>query len=679
MDFGGNRAGYCVRSGGESRDGMHLKMARSILAGFAALMLLSACGKNSGGPQSPVNVFPQAHAGSAQAVISGATVTLNGGASNDPDGSITAYSWTQTAGPAVTLSSTTVAQPTFVAPSVTTAVVLRFSLVVTDNLGAKSSAATVAVTVSSSGGGVVTLTGQVRFERATFLNISPGGLNYAAPTLQPAREVALRILDAGSLAELATGSTNSSGAYSFNVPGNANVVVQVVARMVRETTPGPRWNVRVQNGTGSLAPYSYNSPAFNTSVGVQNIDIPTGISAAGAAVPAQQRPSGPFAILDTIYRAMQTVEAVAPNTLFPPLYVNWGLANSGPGSGTFFSPSPSGHYIALLSDLTEDTDEFDEHVVAHEFGHYLENNFSRSDSIGGPHGLGDRLDMRVAFGEGFGYAFAAIVLNSTDSRDSFFHTQSSTHTASGFNIETNPPGGGSGSGCWCSETSIWSLIWDLHDASPNGTDGADNISIGFAPIWQVMTDAQRTTPAMTSIFSFAAALKTARPVDAAGIDALLAAQNIDAAGIEPFASTQTNVPFANLLPLYPIITPGVPVNVTNVGTRTPQERVYNKAGNRSFLRFTPAANATVNISVVTSNTNVAPSTADPDFLVWRSGNLVAIEDDAPDQEPARTETGALNVQAGQTYIIEAYDCANGCEAEPVQGIAGEYTLTVTIN
>ncbi|MDQ2640999.1 MAG: hypothetical protein M3Y79_10540, partial [Pseudomonadota bacterium] len=65
---------------------MQLKFSGSILAGFVALLLLGACGGNSGGPQQPVNVFPKANAGSAQAVISGATVTLNGSGSNDPDG-----------------------------------------------------------------------------------------------------------------------------------------------------------------------------------------------------------------------------------------------------------------------------------------------------------------------------------------------------------------------------------------------------------------------------------------------------------------------------------------------------------------------------------------------------------------------------------------------------------------
>src|SRR5690606_1658727 len=132
-----------------------------------------------------------------------------------------------------------------------------------------------------------------------------------------------------------------------------------------------------------------------------------------------------------------------------------------------------------------------------------------------------RLDMRVAFGEGFGYGFAAIVLNDPDARDS--GSVGGTQFASRFNVEVNPPAAGAGGlGCWCSESSVWSIIWDLYDTV---ADGSDNISIGFAPIWEVLTGAQRNTPAMTSIFSFAAALKQARPGDVAGIDALLTGQN----------------------------------------------------------------------------------------------------------------------------------------------------------
>ena len=34
-------------------------------------------------------------------------------------------------------------------------------------------------------------------------------------------------------------------------------------------------------------------------------------------------------------------------------------------------------------------------MIAHEFGHYIEYNFSRADNIGGPHGVGDKLDIRA--------------------------------------------------------------------------------------------------------------------------------------------------------------------------------------------------------------------------------------------------------------------------------------------
>jgi hypothetical protein len=639
---------------------MHLKVARSILAGIAALLLV-ACGGGVEGE--PNNFFPSANAGSAQSVVSGANVTLDGSGSSDPDGSIAAYSWTQTAGTAVTLTNATTAQPTFVAPTVTAFTTLAFRLVVTDNRGAQSSGATVTVNVSPTSAGVVTLSGVVRFARVPFMAGSPFGLDYANPVLQPSRGVVVRVLDATASTQLATGSTDSSGAYSFSLPGNTNVIVQVVARMQRDTSvPLPRWNVRVQNGQAG-SPYTFNSAVFNSSVGTQNVDIPTGISPTGTAIVGQQRSSGAFAILDTIYTAMQAVVNVAPNTSFPALYVDWGSQVQ----GTFFSPS--GQFIGLLADLTQDTDEFDQHVVAHEFGHYIENNFSRSDSIGGSHSLGDRLDMRVAFGEGFGYGFAAIVLDNTDSRDSAV-TPGGVQFASRFVVEDNPTSGPGGSGCWCSESSVWSLLWDLYDAAP---DGSDNISIGFAPIWQVMTGAQKNTPAMTSIFSFAAALKQILPGDAAGIDALLTGQNIDATGIDAFASTETHAPFGNMLPLYPVITPGATVVVGNSGVRTPTERLYNKAGNHSFLRYVAPTSKLVTVSVTTSNPNGNP---DPDFRVFRAGVQQSFNSEDP---PALTETGTFNATAGVTYIIDAYDCANGCDPDPPQGTAGDYNLTVTID
>lgn len=73
-------------------------------------------------------------------VLEGATVQLNGSGSYDPDLDTLSYEWVQIGGgPTVTLSDANVANPTFVAPSVTATTTLRFKLKVTDPSGKNDS------------------------------------------------------------------------------------------------------------------------------------------------------------------------------------------------------------------------------------------------------------------------------------------------------------------------------------------------------------------------------------------------------------------------------------------------------------------------------------------------------------------------------------------------------------
>ena len=93
---------------------------------------------NDAGTCSP----PVANAGPDQTVFVSSNVQLDGSASSDPNNDPLTYSWQQTSGPTVTLSSTTTVNPTFTAPAAPA--VLVFQLTVNDG----ASTATDSVTIN---------------------------------------------------------------------------------------------------------------------------------------------------------------------------------------------------------------------------------------------------------------------------------------------------------------------------------------------------------------------------------------------------------------------------------------------------------------------------------------------------------------------------------------------------
>src|SRR5690606_4768445 len=103
--------------------------------------------------------------------------------------------------------------------------------------------------------------------------------------------------------------------------------------------------------------------------------------------------------------------------VFAPMVAYWSTSNRpangdkaiGEISTSHWQPGTDRPGLYILGDADNDTDEYDTAVVVHEWGHYFESTLSRSDSIGGPHGGGDLLDMRVAFGEAWGNALAGMV------------------------------------------------------------------------------------------------------------------------------------------------------------------------------------------------------------------------------------------------------------------------------
>ncbi|WP_299691615.1 glycosyl hydrolase family 18 protein [uncultured Vibrio sp.] len=101
----------------------------------------------AGGATAPVNRQPTAAAGADQFVEGPASVTLDGSASKDSDGTIASYTWSQASGTSVTLTNANTAVASFDIAEVTLQQTLTFSLTVTDNEGATSTD-TIAVTVN---------------------------------------------------------------------------------------------------------------------------------------------------------------------------------------------------------------------------------------------------------------------------------------------------------------------------------------------------------------------------------------------------------------------------------------------------------------------------------------------------------------------------------------------------
>src|SRR5262245_27953211 len=252
----------------------------------------------------------------------------------------------------------------------------------------------------------VVVSGQVTYDRVPA--VLGQGLVYAQTVAQPARGVTVELLQSGSVS--ASTTTDAIGNYSFaNVPANTDVSIRVRAEMLRVGTPS--WNFRVLDNVNGDALYTLAGAVFNTGTAnvTRNLHAASGW---GGAAYTTTRSAAPFAILDVAYDAVQLVLTAEPLAVFPALDFHCSTANvpvdgTGPGEiGSSRFQSDIG--ILLVGAADQDTDEYDRHVIAHELGHYLEHYFSRSDSIGGPHALSDQLDMRLAFGEAWGPAFAAM-------------------------------------------------------------------------------------------------------------------------------------------------------------------------------------------------------------------------------------------------------------------------------
>lgn len=520
-------------------------------------------------------------------------------------------------------------------------------------------------------GGTVTVSGTISYE---FVPPNDGcnGLNFSAITERPVRGATVVLLN-DSGAELARAPSGNTGGYSFsNVPANTNIRIRVLAES--KHSAGASWDVEVRDNvdTSPSPPPLRNRPLYAMDSGVFN----TGDSDIGRDLLAQSgwdlgsnqytaaRVAAPFAILDTIYTGLQFIVAVDPDVVLPPLDVFWSVNNTADHDGIPDEDTGElgGSYYAfdidslfLTGDASSDTDEFDAHIVGHEWVHFLDDTIFRSDSRGGTHRLGDKLDSRLAWSEGWPTAMAAMFLGSP----SYCET-GTPGTNAGFEI--NAEAGFFGGQGWFDEVGMVRFVYDLWDTTSEGTDFG---SVGFAPIYEVMANGQRTTLAAANIFSFAVELKAI--VDVNG-DALIDSQlgdemTVQGPLLDIWGTNESNdggaAQPADVLPIY--IDMVADSTTTNICSNSQFDRSLTKDGNKlseyRYIRLSvPMADE---YNVVIESTTPTPPTpdpsdadqSDPDMILWQRGNVVLeLLSEAENVETGRTPF----LQAG-TYVADLRD------------------------
>ncbi len=503
----------------------------------------------------------------------------------------------------------------------------------------------------------VLLSGQITFDHVPFDSRRFKGLNYPGTVARPARGVTVQLLD-DRRQVTATGQTDDQGYYQLTAWKNTDVQVRVLAELASRGT-GFR-EIKVRDNTRANAHYALDGALVRIGDSPQHRDLHAASGWAGGGYTAP-RSAAPFAILDSIYSGLQTVLQVAPDLVLTPLDVYWSpdnitlrgdLAKGEIGTSFFTSAGPA---IYLLGAANNDSDEYDRAVVQHELAHYLEHELGRPESVGGSHNINSRLDLRVAFSEAWGNAFAGMVSGDPLYRDSLGSNQSSNYV---IDVETTSLGQKG----WFSEDTVQSIFYDLFD---DAADRNDTISLGFQPIFSALfSDEFLDAPGVSSIYSFTEVLKQHNPAFAPAIDQLLTDSSIFGRGWLGNGeknSGQTN----HALPVFTALTPGTARDVCS--DNSVQE--YNGLAVRRLLAVSLLKSATYRF--VARNSGGALAVSNPQMRLLQRGEQLVSSRSAS----ANVETFSRSLTAGD-YVLEVYEEGNVDRDTSTGGLA---CFTVTVN
>lgn len=486
----------------------------------------------------------------------------------------------------------------------------------------------------------VKITGVVTYDRVPVEADSMGSarLNYDKTYSATGKYLLVKAIDANGQVVSKT-TTNQNGQYNLNVPENTPVKIRVYARMFKDNV----WDVSVVDNTNQKSNYVLEGALHNSGTKTTQRDLHASSGWGGQGY-TQPRDAAPFAILDSVNTIMQKIVQASPDIKFPNLLINWSINNVSVGGDTSLGHIGTSSYTAhdgnmwVLGDANADTDEYDEHIIIHEWAHFFEDKFSRSDSIGGAHSSGDTLDIRVAFGEGFGNAMSAIATDNP----LYFDTSGYNQSVGWYmNIETAQPENPG----WFSEASVQRILYDLYDDNSHDHSDGDQAHLGLKPIFNVMVDKERNAKAFTSIFTFINALKEENPDSTESIDQIVAQEQINTIH-DIYGNYRSNTANGvSTKPLYRTLEAGKWITQCNKNAYG----VYNKLGNRTYIKVNIPETAIYTFGAKPYGS----SYGDPDIVLYKTEYPYDVKGMSPLEGQSSDEL-TMNLTPGD-YMLEVYD------------------------
>lgn len=309
-------------------------------------------------------------------------------------------------------------------------------------------------------------------------------------TTRPIRYAEIKIFNSGGAVIQCT-YTDASGAFNLVLPeSSASHRLRISSIIYNETTKA----------------FVYNNPTQNIAHYMEAAFTPDSTKSLGtlrAAADGDVK-AGAFNILDKVHDANEylvsetancsgTFSPCTPFTGAPEVKIYW---DKGVNPGEYFNAGPVSFYIPGDRELYilggesgdvdySDCDHFDNSVILHEYGHFIEDVFSETDSPGGAHSGDSIIDARLAWGEGWANFFQAAVTDVPLYRDTSGNTSgSATHF---FNEHLENPDNDipstMGEGNF-REFSIARLLWDAIDSTNEGA-GVDQVTSPFSELWTV--------------------------------------------------------------------------------------------------------------------------------------------------------------------------------------------------